>query len=55
VVAQLVEALHFKPEGRGFDFQWGHWEFCPNATFSTKISHGIAQDEHGAWILAVDD
>ena len=24
-VAQLVEALHYKPEGRGFDFRWGHW------------------------------
>ena len=23
-VAQLVEALHFKPEGRGFDSQWCH-------------------------------
>jgi hypothetical protein len=22
VVTQLVEALHYKPEGRGFDSQW---------------------------------
>jgi hypothetical protein len=22
-VAQLVEALRYKPEGRGFDFRWG--------------------------------
>jgi hypothetical protein len=22
--AQLVEALRYKPEGRRFDFQWGH-------------------------------
>jgi hypothetical protein len=27
LVAQLVEALHYKPEGRGFDFQWCHWNF----------------------------
>jgi hypothetical protein len=27
VVAQLVEALHYKPEGRGFDSQWGIWNF----------------------------
>jgi hypothetical protein len=24
-VAQLVEALRYKPESRGFDFQWCHW------------------------------
>jgi len=24
VVAQLVEALRYKPEGRGFDSQWCH-------------------------------
>jgi len=26
-VAQLVEALHYKPEGRGFDTRWYHWIF----------------------------
>jgi hypothetical protein len=26
-VAQLVEALHYKPEGRGFDSSWCHWKF----------------------------
>jgi hypothetical protein len=26
-VAQLVEALHYKPEGRGFDSRWSHWNF----------------------------
>jgi len=26
-VAQLVEALHYKPEGRGFDSRWCHWNF----------------------------
>jgi len=25
-VAQLVEALHYKPNGRGFDFKWCHWQ-----------------------------
>jgi hypothetical protein len=24
-MAQLVEALRYKPEGRGFDSQWCHW------------------------------
>jgi hypothetical protein len=26
-VMQLVEALRYKPEGRGFDFRWCHWIF----------------------------
>jgi hypothetical protein len=27
LVAQLVEALRYKLEGRGFDFRWCHWNF----------------------------
>ena len=27
VVAQLVEAVRYKPEGRGFDSRWCHWNF----------------------------
>jgi hypothetical protein len=26
-VVQLAEALRYKPEGRRFDFRWGHWDF----------------------------
>ena len=26
-VAQLVQALRYKPEGRGFDFRWSPWNF----------------------------
>ena len=26
-VAQLVEALRYKPKGRGFDSRWCHWNF----------------------------
>jgi hypothetical protein len=26
-LAQLVEALRYKPERRGFDFRWCHWNF----------------------------
>ena len=25
--AQLIEALHYKPEGRGFDSRWCLWKF----------------------------
>jgi hypothetical protein len=27
LVAQLVDAMHYKPEGRGFDSRWCHWNF----------------------------
>ena len=27
VVAQLVKALLYKPEGRGFNSRWGHSDF----------------------------
>ena len=26
-VAHLVEALRYRPEGRGFDSRWCHWNF----------------------------
>jgi len=26
-VTQLVEALRYKPEGRGLDSRWCHWNF----------------------------
>ena len=26
-VAQLGEALRYKPESRGFDSRWYHWDF----------------------------
>ena len=26
-VAQLVEALRYRSEGRGFDSRWCHWNF----------------------------
>jgi hypothetical protein len=29
-VAYLIEALYYKPEGRGFDSRWGHWIFLFN-------------------------
>ena len=26
-VAHLIEALRYKPEGRGFNSRWCHWKF----------------------------
>ena len=32
-VAQLVEAMRYKPEGRGFDSRWCHWNFSLTQSF----------------------
>ena len=32
-VVQLVEALHYKPAGHGFDSQWRHWNFSLTQSF----------------------
>jgi hypothetical protein len=26
-LAQLIEAMHLKLEGRGFGYRWRHWDF----------------------------
>jgi len=36
-VAQLVEALRYKPEDRGFDFQWCHGEFFFDIIFPVTL------------------
>ena len=43
-VAQLVGALCYKPEGRGFDSRWCHWPHC---------GHGVdsASNRNISWIL----
>jgi hypothetical protein len=32
-VAQLIEALPYKPEGHGFDSRWCHWNFSLTYSF----------------------
>jgi len=41
-VAQLVEALPYKPEGRGFDSRWCHRNF--SLTFSFRPHYGLGVD-----------
>ena len=40
-VAQLVEALRYKPEGRGFDSRWCHWNF---SLTSFRLHYGPGDD-----------
>ena len=41
-VAQLVEALRYKLEGRGFDSGWYHWNF--SLTQSFRLHYGPRVD-----------
>jgi len=43
VVVQLVVALRYKPEGRGFDFRWGHWDSSLTLSFRPSYGPGSTQ------------
>jgi hypothetical protein len=40
-VARLVEALRYKPEGRGFDSRWCHWNFTLTHSFRSHYGPGV--------------
>ena len=40
-VAQLVEALRYKPEGRGFDSRWCHCNFSSTQSFQPQYGPGV--------------
>ena len=40
-VAQLVEALRYKPEGRGFDSRLCHWNFSLTESFRPHYGPGV--------------
>ena len=40
-MAQYVEALHYKPEGRGFDSRWCHWNFSLTYSFRPHYGPGV--------------
>jgi hypothetical protein len=41
-VAQLVEALSYKPEGSGFNFRWCNWNFSVTRFF--LLHYGLEAD-----------
>ena len=43
VVSQMVEALRYKPEGRGFDSRWCHWIFHLHNPSGLTMSLGSTQ------------
>ena len=40
-VVELIEALRYKPEGRGFDFRWFHWNFSMTYSFLPHYDSGV--------------
>jgi hypothetical protein len=51
VVAQLVEALRYKPEGHRFDSRWCHWNF--SLTFWPHYGPGPDLNEYQEYYLGV--
>jgi len=41
LVAQLVEALRYNPEGRGFYSRWCHWNFSLTQFFRPHYGPGV--------------
>jgi hypothetical protein len=41
LVAQVVEALRYKPEGRGFDSRWFQWMFSLTQSFRPHYGSGV--------------
>jgi hypothetical protein len=41
LLAQLVEALRYKPEDRGFDSRWCHWNFLLTLSFRSHYGPGV--------------
>jgi hypothetical protein len=40
-VAQLVETLHYKSEGSGFNSRWCHWNFSITLSFLPHCGPGF--------------
>jgi len=41
--AQLVETLHYMPEGRGFNSRWCHWSFSLTLLLGLKFGQASTQ------------
>ena len=56
-MAQLVEALRYKPEGRGFNSQCCHWNFSLAYSFQPHYDPGVdsARTSNTSWGAKTDD
>jgi len=53
VVAQSVGALRYKPEGRGFDSRWCHWDFSLTESFRSHYGPDSNRNEYQEFLLGV--
>ena len=42
-MALLVEALRYKPVGRGFDSRWCHWNFPSGRTVTLGLTQPLTE------------
>jgi len=42
-LAQLVEALRYKRESRGFDFRWCHWHISSGLTMVLRLTQHLTE------------
>jgi len=56
-VAQLVEALRYNPEGRGFDSRWVNWDFSLNYSFrphyGPRVGSASNRNKYQGYIMGV--
>jgi hypothetical protein len=55
-MVQLVEALHYKPEGHGFDSRWSHFNFDfnpPGCTMTLRSTQPLNRNEYQVYLLGV--
>jgi hypothetical protein len=56
-LAQLVEALRYKSEGRGFDSRWCDWNFSLTQSFRPHCGPGLdsapSRNEYQEYFLGV--
>jgi hypothetical protein len=50
-VAQLVEALHYKPEGRGFGSPWCHFNFSFRSHYGPGVDSAYNRNEYQEYFL----
>jgi len=52
-VKQLFEALHSKPEGRGLDSRWCHWNYSLAWHFLRPYGPGVDPDSYKKWVPGI--
>jgi len=52
-VAQLVKALRYKPEGRGFDSRWCHRNFSLTYDYGSGVDSASSRNEYQEYFLEV--